>query len=169
MHNFHRVFASAGISCRGIYFGGIMKVRDCMSHGIIAIMQDEPVSAAARLMKRHNVGMLPVRNERGALLGTVTDRDIVTRCVANDESPEKMTVRQIMSNRVISVTPLTDLMRACNTMKREQLRRLPVVDNGRLCGILTLADVIRSGDYMMEAAECMEEIFNNLHHYEQEK
>ena len=146
-----------------------MKVRDYMSHGLVAIGQDESVLSAARLMKQHNVGMLPVKNERGALLGAVTDRDIVLRCTANGMDAQKTKVSRIMSNRVVFVTPLTDFMRAVQIMKREQLRRLPVVDGGLLCGILTLGELVRAGDYTMECAECMESILTNVHFYEKEE
>lgn len=61
---------------------GLMKVKDCMSRNVVSVGAQEPVSVAARLMSRYNLGFLPVQGENGRLCGVLTDRDVVLRCVA---------------------------------------------------------------------------------------
>lgn len=135
-----------------------MRVKDCMTKQVISVGGGEPVSVAARLMARHNVGTLPVRGAGGAIEGIVTDRDIILRCVAADKSPRAVRVREVMSGRVISAAPETDAADAARVMAREQVRRLPVIERGSLVGMVTLADLCRRPDYAMEAAEALEGI-----------
>lgn len=74
-----------------------MTVNEIMTGRVVTIGQDEPVSAAARLLKRHNLGALPVCDGSGRLRGLLTDRDIVLRCVAADEDPKTTRIGEIMS------------------------------------------------------------------------
>lgn len=135
-----------------------MRVKDCMTKQVITVGGNEPVSVAARLMARHNVGTLPVRGAQGGLDGIVTDRDILVRCVAADKSPRALRVREVMSGRVVAAAPETDAGEAARIMAREQVRRLPVVSQGTVVGMVTLADLCRRPDYAMEAAEALEHI-----------
>lgn len=144
-----------------------MKVKDCMTKSVISIGQDEPANVAARLMSRYNVGILPVRGKDGKICGVVTDRDIVLRCVAADHDGKSIRVREIMSTRVRAVQPDTELSRAAGLMAAEQVRRLPVIEGGRLVGMLTLGDVTRNGQYSMEAAECFERICTGVSHWDE--
>lgn len=135
-----------------------MRVKECMSKQIIAVSETEPISVAARLMARYNVGSLPVRNMEGKLEGIITDRDIVLRCIAADKSPKAVHVHEAMTKRVRTVAPGTEVTAAAGIMAMEQVRRLPVVEQGRLVGMVSLADISRRPDYMMEAAEALEDI-----------
>ncbi len=144
-----------------------MKVRDCMTKSVICVGRDEPASVAARLMSRYNVGLLPVRGKQGEICGVVTDRDIVLRCVAAGRDGKTALVKEIMSTRVRSVQPDTELSRAAGLMAAEQVRRLPVVEEGKLVGMLTLGDVTRNGQYSMEAAECFERICTGVSHWDE--
>ena len=135
-----------------------MKVSDCMTKNVISVGADEPVSVAARLMARYNVGTLPVRRVDGGVSGMLTDRDVVLRCVAANKSPDQMKVGQIMSNRVISVSPDADIPKAAAIMASEQVRRLPVVHGDRLVGMVSLADVSKQNAYSIHAAESLAEI-----------
>ena len=139
-----------------------MKVRDIMSTRVVSIGQDEPVSAAARLLKHANVGVLPVCDAQHRLRGIVTDRDIVTRCVAQGGDPEQTPVREIMSRGVAAVAPETEVSEAVRTMSRSQVRRLPVTEGGRLVGMVTLCDLARREDCRMECAQAMEAVSANL-------
>ncbi len=139
-----------------------MKVCDIMSSRVISIGQDEPVSAAARLLKRANVGALPVCDGKQRLRGIVTDRDVVTRCVAAGADPDETPVREIMSRGVATVSPFEELTAAAKRMSDDRVRRLPVLDDGRLVGILSLCDMAREGSAEMEAAAAMAEITGNL-------
>ena len=139
-----------------------MNVKDCMNRHVIAISPEETVSVAARLMARHNVGALPVRDRFGVLCGIITDRDVVLRCIALNRSPEQTAVSRVMSNRVASVTPATSLSQAAACMAREQVRRLPVVEGRRLVCMVSLGDLSHRDDYAMEAAEALSEITANI-------
>ena len=70
-----------------------MKVKDCMSRNVVSVGAQEPVSVAARLMSRYNLGVLPVQGENGRLCGVLTDRDVVLRCVAAGKAAEQMRPR----------------------------------------------------------------------------
>lgn len=139
-----------------------MNVSDIMSSHIISIRQDEPVSAAARLLTRHNLGSLPVCGADGNLRGMVTDRDIVLRCVAADDDPRRTKVSEIMSRGISTVSPDDSVEKAADMMSRAQVRRLPVVENGRPVGVVSICDMIRSGRCGAEAASALSEISANL-------
>lgn len=135
-----------------------MRVKDCMTKQVISVGAGEPVSVAARLMARYNLGALPVRGTDGQLEGMLTDRDIVLRCIAAERSPKAVHVREVMTRSVAAAAPDTDAAAAAGIMAARQVRRLPVTEEGRLVGMVSLADLSRRPDYMMEAAEALEDI-----------
>ena len=137
-----------------------MKVSDIMSGRVVTIGQKEPVIAAARLLKRMNLGALPVTDDSGRLRGILTDRDIVLRCVAAGADPKTLEIREIMSRGVVTASPDSEVNDAARRMGRGQVRRLPVVDDGKLVGMLSLADMARKCD--MEAAAALADISSNL-------
>ena len=139
-----------------------MNVKDCMNRHVIAIAPEESVAVAARLMARHNVGVLPVRDRDGVLCGIVTDRDMILRCVALNRPAEKTSVSRVMTNRVAAVAPSASLSHAAACMAKEQVRRLPVVEGRRLVGMVSLGDLSHRDDYAMEAAEALSEITANV-------
>lgn len=139
-----------------------MFVSDIMTDQVISICEDEPVTAAARLMKINNFGSLPVRDSRGKLKGIVTDRDIVIRCVAADENPDNVKVSEIMSRNLVTIPSSEDVDRAAEYMAKSQIRRIPVTDNGMLVGIVALGDLARNSTYEMEAAEALSEISSSF-------
>lgn len=139
-----------------------MKIRDVMTDKIVAVSQQEPISSAARLMKRHNLGVLPVCDDEGRLRGILTDRDIVTRCIAADMPPADTKIREIMSRGISTCSPQDEVDTALGTMGQSQIRRLPVVDEGRLVGMVSLADLARRENFSMEAAEALSEISANI-------
>ena len=139
-----------------------MKVREIMTGKVIPIHPEETVEVAARKLAHYNVGVLPVCENDGALCGIVTDRDLVTRCVAANRSPANTTVRQVMTGRVISVRGDMEVSAAAHLMGREQIRRLPITENGRLCGMLSLGDLAAREEKVMDAADALNEISRNL-------
>jgi CBS domain-containing protein len=92
------------------------------------------------MMKQEDVGLAPVVEGR-RLVGTVTDRDIAVRLVAEGGDPKTVTVREIASNDPITVDPQEDLAEALRLMASHRVRRLPVVEDGRIVGVLAQADV----------------------------
>ncbi len=139
-----------------------MKVKELMTQSVIRIRPEEPVSVAARTLTHYNIGALPVCGSDGKLCGMVTDRDIVTRCLAAERSPEETTVRQIMTNRVHSVRPDMDVGAAAYMMGKQQVRRLPVVEDGKLCGMLSLGDLANNQQSAYDASDALSEITSNL-------
>lgn len=139
-----------------------MKIRDIMTDNVITVSQLEPVSAAARLMKRHNLGALPVCDDEGRLRGMITDRDIVTRCIAADMEPDDTKLREIMSRGITACRTDDDADSAARIMGAGQVRRLPVVEDGRVVGMVSLCDLARTPRCSMEASEALCEISANV-------
>ena len=139
-----------------------MKVADIMSGRVVTVNQADPITTAARLMKRHNLGALPVCDDTGRLRGLVTDRDIVTRCVAMDYDPADTALREIMTRGVLTCKSTDDVEKAAASMSREQIRRIPVTEDGKPVGMISLADMARREFYCMEAAAALGSICSNV-------
>jgi CBS domain-containing protein len=118
-------------------------VRDTMSGNPRSLAASASVVEAAQLMRAQHIGSLPItENER--LVGMITDRDITTRVVAEAADPTTTSVGDVYSRDLISVEPDNDLAEALQLMARHQVRRLPVVENGKLVGIVAQADIALS-------------------------
>lgn len=139
-----------------------MKLRDIMTNPVVRIHPEESVAVAARTLSRYNIGALPVCGSDGRLCGLVTDRDLVTRCLASGRTPESTPVRDVMTRQVISAQPDMEVSLAANLMGREQIRRLPVVERERLCGMVSLGDLAVMEDSAIEAGDALTEISGNL-------
>ena len=120
-------------------------VRDAMTEDPRSIGASASVVDAARLMREEHIGSLPVTDDE-QLVGMVTDRDITTRVVAESADPKTTSVGDVYSRDLISVEPDKDLDDALRLMARHQVRRLPVVENGRLVGIVAQADIALRDD-----------------------
>jgi len=115
-------------------------VRDVMTEDPRSIGASASVVEAARLMREEHIGSLPVTDDE-KLLGMITDRDITTRVVAEAADPKVTSVGGVYSRDLVSIGPDKDLDEALQLMARHQVRRLPVVENGRLVGIVAQADI----------------------------
>ena len=133
-----------------------MQVRNYMTGAAAVTHPDEPVVAAARLMRMRGIGALPVCEDDGTLAGMLTDRDIVVRCVSSGDAPGAVPVRSIMSRDPVTVEAGADIRRAA------QVRRLPVTEGGKLAGILSIDDIARSGRWDMECAQALCGITANI-------
>jgi CBS domain-containing protein len=123
-----------------------MKARDIMTSNPRCVTASDSISRAAEIMRDTDVGIVPVVEDSGSmrLAGVVTDRDIAVRIVAEGRDGN-VNVREIMSSGLATVRPDDDLNRVTELMKREQVRRVPVVEGDRLVGIIAQADVAREG------------------------
>ena len=139
-----------------------MKVFDIMSDHTVTVGMAEPVSAAARLLKKHNIGAVPVCDDNGRLRGMITDRDITVRCVASGISPDETKVGDVMTRGVITIQDNAYVGEAARLMADAQIRRLPVCHDGKLVGMLSLADLARNTDCDTEAAAALTEISSNI-------
>ena len=118
----------------------VNSVRDAMTEDPRSIGTSASVVEAARLMRDEHIGSLPI-TDGDTLVGMITDRDITTRVVAEAADLATTSVRDVYSQDLISVEPDKDFDDALGLMARHQVRRLPVVEDGRLVGILAQADV----------------------------
>jgi CBS domain-containing protein len=121
-------------------------IRDLMTSNPCTIDADKSVAYAAKMMRDEDVGLAPIV-EGEQLIGTLTDRDIATRVVAEGKDPESTKVRDVATTRLVTIDPQQDLDEALRLMAQHQVRRLPVVEeDGRLVGVIAQADVAREGD-----------------------
>ena len=139
-----------------------MKLRDIMTRQVVQISPEESVEVAARTLARYNIGVLPVCDSRGNLQGVVTDRDLVTRCMAAGRQPSQTAVREVMTNQVQWAGPDMEVGVAAHLMGRKQIRRLPVVENGKLCGLVSLGDMACREGSLMDAADALTDITANI-------
>ncbi|MHB0867910.1 MAG: CBS domain-containing protein [Chloroflexota bacterium] len=118
-----------------------MKLRDVMTTEFCCANPSDSLSQVAAEMKRHNVGVMPVCDNNGKLIGMITDRDIVIECVAAASDPKMCQVDRFMTTGLVQGNPDMDVTEAMQLMGHEQVHRLPVVENGKLVGIVSIGDV----------------------------
>lgn len=138
-----------------------MEVKDIMTRSVVTVDSGESVEVAARTMAQHNIGALPVVSG-GKLCGMLTDRDIVTRCLAANRIPGSTTVKQVMTEQVTSIRPDMQTGVAAHLMGRLQVRRLPVVENGKLCGMVSLGDMAVREETVIDASDALADVSSNL-------
>ena len=132
-------------------------VRDAMTENPRSIGASATVVEAARLMREEHIGSLPITDGE-QLVGMITDRDITLRVVAEAVDPTSTSVGDVYSRDIISVEPGNDLEEALRLMARHQVRRLPVIENGRLVGIVAQADIaLRENEKTGELVEAISE------------
>ena len=139
-----------------------MEVRDIMTNQVITVGQDEPVAAAVRLLRRNNLGALPVCDAAGRLRGMVTDRDILLRCVAQGTDIGDVKISEIMSRGIVTASPDDSVGRAAEVMAKDRVRRLPVTAGGRVVGMLSLCDMARRPECRSECAQAMQGISSSV-------
>ena len=121
-------------------------VQELMTRNPCSIDADKSVAYAAKMLRDEDVGLAPIV-EGDRLVGTVTDRDIAIRVVAEGKDPESTKVKDIASINLVTVNPQQDLDEALKLMAKHQVRRLPVTEEGgRLVGLVAQADIARSGN-----------------------
>ena len=134
-----------------------MKIKDIMTKDISYVNPSSTVVEAAQLMQKHNIGSIPVCDQTG-VIGIVTDRDIVVRNVAHGKTPQSTIVKDVMTSAVTTVTPDTDVNVASKIMSQNQIRRLPVVENNKLVGVVALGDLAVDNRLNIEASKALSDI-----------
>ncbi|GIV90832.1 MAG: signal transduction protein [Chloroflexus sp.] len=112
-----------------------MKAREIMTRDVICIADDASIEDAARLMARNRISGLPVINSHGMLIGLVTEHDLIAK--------EGRTVKEIMTRSVISVSADTEVEQIQHLLTNQRIRRVPVVENGKVIGIVSRSDLVR--------------------------
>ena len=136
-----------------------MKLREVMTKPVIRIHPEESVAVAARTLTNYNIGILPVCGADGRICGLVTDRDLVTRCIAAGRNPGMTKVSQVMTGSVVGIPPDLETKDAAEIMGRRQIRRLPVLENEKLCGMVSLGDLTRAD---ADTAQALSQISSNI-------
>lgn len=120
-----------------------MKVSEVMSKSVVRVASNAPIQTVAQKMRDENIGMVPVE-ENNRLVGVVTDRDIAIQAVAqgNIERP----VKDVMSEQPITIQPDTETNQAIQMMLQHSIRRLPVVQDSQIVGVISFEDLVETGD-----------------------
>jgi CBS domain-containing protein len=118
--------------------------RDIMTPGAECVGENDNLVVAAKKMRELDVGALPICGEDGKLKGMLTDRDIVVKCIADGGDPEAVTAGSFGEGKPITIGADDDLEEAIRTMKKYQVRRLPVIDGHELVGMVSQADLARN-------------------------
>ena len=134
-----------------------MKVKDVMTRNVAYINPASTVVEAAQLMQKPNVGSVPVCDENG-IIGIVTDRDIIVRNIAHGKDPHQTPVKDVMTSEVTSVDPETEIRDVFGIMSEKKIRRIPVVENNQLVGIVALGDVATSAKQDVEISSTLADI-----------
>lgn len=135
-------------------------LRDIMSTNVYSVTPQDNVFEVAERMRQSNIGMMPVV-DNGQLVGVVTDRDIVTRGIAN-KKPNSSSVTDIMSTNLVYGTPDMSVDEAAQLMAQAQVRRLPVVENNRIIGVVSIGDLAVRQPYQNEAGQALNQISETL-------
>jgi CBS domain-containing protein len=130
-------------------------VRDVMTTKVLTITPEASVARAAKLMAKNSVGSIVVVKSRKPV-GILTERDLLMKVLSADLKPSRIPVKRIMSSPVVTITPDTDIADAARIMARSNIRRLPVVEGGKLVGIITTMDIMRVSPELLETGAGVE-------------
>ncbi len=122
-----------------------MKIRDLLKikdRPVISIGPNETISAAIQKLVEHDRGSLPVCNDKGQLVGIITERDIVRKCIARTDSFANIKIQDVMTKQVAIGIPGDDLYYAISVMKQKRIRHLPIVDNQYVVGMISMRDLL---------------------------
>lgn len=137
-----------------------MKLCDVMTKEVTSLNVDDTAQTAAQMMKENNVGSIPVCRE-GKIVGIITDRDITLRAVSEGENISSIKVSTIMSSNPVTGDLNMDVHEAAKLMAENKIRRLPVVDNNNVVGILSLGDLAVEPNFENEAGGALSQISEN--------
>lgn len=118
-----------------------MKLKEIMTKDVIAVSPDTSIYDAAQIMRDKDIGAIPICKENLDVEGIVTDRDIVLRVVCEGKDPRATKCREVMTDRLVVGKTDMEVESALDLMGDLQIRRLPVVENGKLVGFVALADL----------------------------
>lgn len=135
-----------------------MKLSSIMTKDVSALSPDDPIVEAAKIMQQRNVGCIPVCDKENRVKGILTDRDIVIRVVAEGRDPQKVDVNSVMSTGLTLGRPEMEAKEAAQIMADHQIRRLPVVENEKLVGIVSIGDLATINIYADEAGRALQDI-----------
>jgi len=121
----------------------LKRVKDVMSRKVICLDKKCTVADVAKIMDENGIGSVLI-TENGKAAGIITERDVITKCVAKGKEPSKTTVEGIMTTPLVSVDQDCMVDDAAKLMVSKMIRRLPIIDNGDIIGMVTATDLIRN-------------------------
>jgi CBS domain-containing protein len=119
-----------------------MLVKEVMNRNVKTVRPEDTVKDAAKIMNEHRIGSLVVVSGTGEVVGILTERDILADVVATGKSADEVKVSDIMTPNIVTITPDKTLEEAADIMTENKIKKLPVVYEGRLIGIITATDLI---------------------------
>jgi len=122
--------------------GDLLNTKAFKYRVLVTIGTNETISAAIQKLIEHDRGSLPVCNDKGELVGIITERDIARKCLAHSDVFTKIKVKDFMSKQVIIGNPEDDLDYAISVMKQKRIRHLPIVDNQKVIGMISMRDLL---------------------------
>jgi CBS domain-containing protein len=135
-----------------------MKVSEVMTTEVESVQMNSTLEEAASIMKVENVGAVPVVDEDDDLVGIITDRDIVVRCVAEGKNPAETNVEEVLSHELETIEPDVEVEEAAQLMAERQIRRLPVCEDGELVGMLSIGDLAVKSARAAASSDALREI-----------
>lgn len=135
-----------------------MQIKDVMSKDIVSLNSADSIERAAQMMRQFDVGAIPVCDDSGRLTGIITDRDITLNAVASGANANEQKICDFMTSNPVSGSPDMDVHDAIRLMSRHQIRRLPIVDNNHLVGIVSLGDISQEPDLQDNAEVALKNI-----------
>lgn len=139
------------------------QLRDIMTSNVFTINETQTVQEAAALMSQYNIGAIPVINNNRQMVGIVTDRDITLRTTAQGEDTQTPVSEVMTAQQIVQGTPDMDVHQAANLMAEQQIRRLPITENGQLVGMVALGDLAVQNQYTNEAEQALQRISTPQH------
>lgn len=136
-----------------------LTAREIMTRGVKTVRRDAMLREVAQLMKDEDCGVVPIVDERGCLVGIVTDRDLVIRAFTGGKTPDQLRASDVMTDDVECVHPDEDIHSIIAMMGKRQIRRIPVVErDDRVIGIISMGDIANRADYDEELQEALDRI-----------
>ncbi len=133
-------------------------IREIMTTDVITVKVNDSVIKAAQIMSHYNIGAVPVMDANNQIVGILTDRDIVLRTVANGGNLDQVQIQQVMTTNIVTTSPGAGIDEASQLMASQQIRRLPVVENDRLLGMVSLGDLATDRTAADEAGDALHQI-----------
>lgn len=134
------------------------KLRQIMTSNVVTVNENQSVQEAAALMSEYNIGSIPVVNSNKQIVGMITDRDITLRTTAQGENAQTPVSQVMTAQQIVQGTPDMDVHEAANLMAEQQIRRLPIVENGQITGMVALGDLAVQNQYANEAEQALQSI-----------
>ncbi|AVQ98816.1 CBS domain-containing protein [Oceanobacillus sp. M65] len=134
------------------------QLRNIMTSDVFTVSSTQSIQDAAKIMSDNNIGAIPVVDQSGSMVGIITDRDITLRSTAQGEAANTPVSEVMTAQKIVQGTPDMDVHEAVQLMSQQQIRRLPVTENGHVIGMVALGDLAVDSQYNNEAEQALSTI-----------